>query len=233
MELWSAFLFGLFGSLHCVGMCGPIAISLPLNTSQKTKILIDLLVYNSGRVITYALIGAFVGVFGRFVFYSGYQQQLSIFLGVVILLSVIFYTNSTTFFAQKLGVFKFQQWLTSQFGKFIHKTGKFSLFSIGILNGFLPCGLVYMAVAGAFTNYNILSAMAYMAIFGIGTLPLMLAVSLGGKTFQHKFKIRKLIPIVAFVMGVLFILRGLSLGIPYVSPKIENPNTTEQQIICE
>lgn len=230
MELWSAFLIGLFGSLHCVGMCGPIALSLPISSKQKISILIDLLIYNSGRIVTYSLIGLIVGLFGRSIFFSGYQQQLSISLGVIIIISVLFFSGSESKFSKSIGIYKFQNWLTKQFGSFINKTGKSSLFMIGLLNGFLPCGLVYMAVAGAFTNYKIDSAMLYMAVFGLGTLPLMLLVSVGGRSFQNKLKVRKFIPIAAFVMGVLFILRGLGLGIPYVSPKIEKSN---KEVICD
>ena len=230
MELWSAFLIGLFGSLHCVGMCGPIALSLPITSKQKWSILIDLLTYNLGRIITYSFIGLIVGLFGRAIFFSGYQQHLSITLGVIIILSVLFISNSETKFSKAIGIYKLQNWLTRKFGMFINKIGKFSLLVIGLLNGFLPCGLVYMAIAGAFTNYEITSAMLYMTVFGLGTLPLMLFVSIGGRSFQNKFKVRKFIPIVALIMGVLFILRGLSLDIPYVSPKIEKKS---EEVICE
>lgn len=229
MGIWSAFLIGLFGSLHCVGMCGPIALSLPISSKDKFYIVLDMLIYNTGRIFTYSIIGLIVGVFGRYIFYSGYQQQLSIILGIIIIISVLFFNNIESKFSKVIGIYKFQNWLTKQFGKFISKTGKFSLFAIGVLNGFLPCGLVYMAIAGAFTNYNILSGMQYMAVFGLGTIPLMLLVSVGGRAFQHKFKVRKFIPIVAFLMGALFILRGLSLDIPYLSPKIEKMNN---EIIC-
>ena len=230
MELWSAFLIGLLGSFHCVGMCGPIALSLPLTSKEKLTILVDLLIYNGGRIATYSFIGLIVGLFGRSIFFSGYQQQLSITLGVVIILTVLFFNSAESKFSKAIGIYQFQYWLTKQFSSFINKTGKTSLFMIGVLNGFLPCGLVYMAVAGAFTNYEIKSAMLYMATFGLGTLPLMLLVSLGGRSFQNKFKVRKFIPVVAFIMGVLFILRGLSLNIPYVSPKIEQSN---EEVICD
>lgn len=230
MELWSAFLIGLLGSFHCVGMCGPIALSLPLTSKEKLTILVDLLIYNGGRIAAYSFIGLIIGLFGRSIFFSGYQQQLSITLGVVIILSVLFFNSAESKFSKAIGIYQFQYWLTKQFSSFINKTGKTSLFMIGVLNGFLPCGLVYMAVAGAFTNYEIKSAMLYMATFGLGTLPLMLLVSLGGRSFQNKFKVRKFIPVVAFIMGVLFILRGLSLNIPYVSPKIEQSN---EEVICD
>ena len=104
---------------------------------------------------------------------------------------------------QFLGIYKFQNWLTIQFSKFINKAGKFSLLAIGILNGFLPCGLVYMAIAGAFTNSNIGEAMQYMLFFGLGTLPLMLLVSIVGKAFKNKFKIRRFLPFLAALMGIL------------------------------
>ena len=231
MELWSAFLLGLFGSLHCVVMCGPIALSLPISKKDKLFILLDILIYNSGRIATYSFIGLIVGFFGRFVFFSGYQQYFSIAIGSIIILS-IFLINFESKFNQTLGINKFQNWITQQFGKFINSNKKSSLFLVGILNGFLPCGLVYIAVAGAFTNFDIATAVKYMFVFGLGTLPLMLALSIFRQTIRNKVNVKKFYPVLIAGIGLLFILRGLNLGIPYMSPKIDKPNGEQLEINC-
>jgi len=93
--------------------------------------------------------------------------------------------------------------------------------TIGFLNGFLPCGLVYIAVFGAIAAGNIAQGSLYMVLFGAGTIPLMTtAVYFSGfLKGNRKQKIQKLIPVFVVLMGTLFILRGLGLGIPYISPK--------------
>ena len=120
-----------------------------------------------------------------------------------------------------------------QFSKFINKPGKNSLFIIGVLNGFLPCGLVYMAIAGAYSNYDIVNAMIFMLFFGLGTFPMMLSISFFGKHLKNKINVRKMFPFIAFIMGVLFIVRGLELNIPYLSPLFKKNNFENQEIQCK
>ncbi|HOW32340.1 MAG TPA: sulfite exporter TauE/SafE family protein, partial [Bacteroidales bacterium] len=98
-----------------------------------------------------------------------------------------------------------------------------SLFLIGLLNGLLPCGLVYIAIAGSIGSGSALMGAIYMALFGLGTMPMLLAINLSGGFISTSLrkKINKLIPILVIIVGILFILRGLSLGIPYISPSEE------------
>ena len=95
-----------------------------------------------------------------------------------------------------------------------------SLFTIGLLNGFLPCGMVYVALFGAIAMQSISFGVLYMALFGLGTVPLMSSVVYLNSflTLPIRNKIQKIIPYAAVCIGILFILRGLGLGIPYVSP---------------
>jgi sulfite exporter TauE/SafE len=154
---------------------------------------------------------------------SGYQQVLSIVLGVLILLAVILPSR----FGALLTGAKLHGWLFEPFKRLWARLfGQDSvrvLFVVGLLNGFLPCGLVYVAIAGAITTGSVHGGAVYMAVFGLGTFPVMFAMSLVGRLLGTGFKarLRRLVPVGAVILAALFILRGMSLGIPYVSPKME------------
>lgn len=223
MLLWTAFIVGLVGSAHCAGMCGPIALALPLRSDNWFTRVSGGLIYNLGRIITYMILGSVFGILGKGLHMAGFQLWASIIIGVLmismVVIPLIFRQMPSLnnvfegYSARMLGGFK------SLFRK--GTTG--SLFGIGLLNGLLPCGLVYVAVAGAINTGDVVSAMMYMALFGMGTIPVMLMVSLAGSMISIKWRIfiNKLSPYVIILLGILFILRGLSLGIPYVSPKSE------------
>jgi sulfite exporter TauE/SafE len=222
MQYWQALLIGLLGSFHCVGMCGPIVIALPLKDNSWPNRIISSLLYNGGRSITYGIMGLLFGMLGRGLYLGGVQRWVSIALGAIMVLSVffpaIFRKLSPDNQAGKLiGKLKLL------FGKMFLIKSWYSLWVIGLLNGLLPCGLVYVALAGAVLSGNALSGAIYMVIFGIGTIPVMLALSLAGNvaSLQVRNRIRRVIPVFIVIIGLLFIVRGLNLGIPYVSPQIE------------
>lgn len=231
--LWSAFLIGLFGSFHCIGMCGPIALALPVQNS-RFNLIVGRLLYNIGRAITYAAIGLVFGLLGQSLSLVGFQQSVSIFAGVLILLMVLLPSK----ISQKIYLLKpaygFTNFLKRKFGTLLKMKSVTSTFLIGLLNGFLPCGLVYIAVAGAIATGSSLDGAAYMFVFGIGTLPIMLAVSLAGNfiSLNVRKRINKMIPAFMIVLAFLFILRGMNLGIPYVSPKLQQTEITDDSVIC-
>lgn len=215
-----ALMTGLIGSLHCIGMCGPIAIALPLGRNRWGRRVLGGLTYNTGRIITYGVLGALFGLLGQGIEMAGLQRVASVLIGIVMILSVVF----PALFRGKV---KFEAFFFGYAGKMIGKFRKLftisslpSLFLIGLLNGLLPCGLVYVAVAGAINTNNILFGVLYMIIFGAGTIPVMLAIPLLGNLVGSgiRKKFRFLLNWFIFLLGVLFILRGLSLGIPYISP---------------
>lgn len=223
MFLWTAFIVGLVGSAHCAGMCGPIALALPLHSNSWFTRVSGALIYNSGRIITYIILGAIFGVLGKSLHMAGFQLWASVVIGILMIALVIVplvfkKTPSLN------NVFEsYSARLMSGFRNMFQKGTTGSLFGIGLLNGILPCGLVYVALAGAINTGEVITAMAYMALFGAGTIPVMLAVSMAGTMISLKLRIfvSKLSPFVIVLLGVLFILRGLSLGIPYISPKAE------------
>ncbi|PKP44889.1 MAG: hypothetical protein CVT95_10300 [Bacteroidetes bacterium HGW-Bacteroidetes-12] len=223
MENYSiAFFIGLLGSLHCVGMCGPIAFALPLKKSSKLYQVFGAVIYNFGRIITYALLGFIFGFFGQGIKLASSQQFLSIAIGVILIASVFFplswlnKLNPNNKIIQLIGSVK------QQLGLLLRSSKPFNLLRIGLLNGFLPCGLVYTALGGAIATGNTQEGVWFMVFFGLGTLPLMfLAVQFANfVSLAFRNKIRKIFPFLLVLIGVLFVLRGLNLNIPYLSPKI-------------
>jgi len=223
MELYlTAFTIGLIGSFHCIGMCGPIAFALPIKKNTPFYRILSGIIYNGGRISTYILFGVLFGTLGQGISTASTQQAISISLGVVFILSVVLSKS----FINKINP-------TSNIGFFISKvkTGLSKLLSssstpnlilIGLLNGLLPCGLVYAAIGGSIATGNTLQGALYMLAFGLGTLPMMFTAVLISNfiTIGFRNKIKKLIPIFVILLGCLFIVRGLNLNIPYLSPKI-------------
>jgi uncharacterized protein len=223
MFLWTAFILGLIGSAHCAGMCGPIALALPLRSDNWFTRVSGGLIYNVGRIFTYMVLGAIFGLLGKGLHMAGFQLWTSIVIGIL-MISFVLVPLIFNGIPSLTHVFEsYSSRLLSGFRNLFRKGDPMSLVGIGLLNGILPCGLVYVAVAGAINTGDVISAMVYMALFGAGTIPVMLAVSLAGTMISLKLRIfvNKLAPYAIILLGVLFILRGLSLGIPYVSPKAE------------
>jgi len=233
-EILAAFFVGLVGSLHCIGMCGPIAIALPVPTSSNLSFLTGRILYNLGRVVTYSILGAVLGLVGSRITLAGAQQIVSIILGIIILVAVILPQKYKNYFAQHSLIQKLAQPLKSNIGV-LFKKGTFSaMFLIGILNGFLPCGLVYVALAGAIASGDAISGAAVMILFGLGTVPAMFAASVFGKFINIgiRTKIRKAVPVLAIILGVVFILRGMNLGIKFISPKINVQTEVSSEMDC-
>ncbi|MGB5107356.1 MAG: sulfite exporter TauE/SafE family protein [Candidatus Zixiibacteriota bacterium] len=222
MEIWTGFLVGLVGSLHCIGMCGPIVAALPQGDGGRMAFLGGRLLYNGGRVISYALMGLIFGLIGKSIFLAGYQQGLSIAIGVLIILAVILPAHYLQRAISIAGLGKVYALISRMWAGLFRSSKGSSLFAIGILNGFLPCGFVYVGIAGALATGGALSGAGYMALFGAGTIPIMLAFAFVGNVVGAKFRrgFSRAVPVLAVALAVVFILRGLSLGIPIISPEM-------------
>lgn len=212
--IWTAFVMGLFGSLHCLGMCGPLVMALPHSSGYRA------LIYHSARILAYGFMGLLIGLFGKGLNLAGFQQGISIFSGILIVLFGLGLLRKKTAwppFFMKL----YQRWMQS--------TDAGSTALLGLLNGFLPCGMVYVAMAGALAEQQALEGALFMVVFGAGTLPMMLGISwsknLWSRELRHK--LNKVVPVFTILIGILFILRGMNLGIPFISPKIEAQEVKE------
>ena len=215
MAIWTAFTIGLLGSLHCVGMCGPIALSLPYQGQQPWRSAANVMLYNMGRVITYTVLGTLIGIAGRGFFLAGAQSYISIGLGIFLLVVALFSIDVESRLLRIPFMQQLNTWVKLQLGKLL-KGGRNRLFTIGLLNGLLPCGLVYVAIVGAVSTGVVWESAAYMAAFGLGTVPLMLATALAGQFISMKWRVRlrKLLPVFLVAFALLFIFRGLNFDVP-------------------
>lgn len=229
MELIAGFLLGLLGSFHCIGMCGPLVLALPVGR----RFIPGRILYNIGRVITYGFFGLIFGIAGSRLNLTGLQQIASVSLGILIILAAVAPEKYKTGFIKLAGFEKIILVFKKSISAF-YKSNKLSgNLAIGILNGFLPCGFVYVALTGALILGSTSSSL-FMIMFGLGTIPAMFAVSAAGRIASANFrnKLKRFIPALAVVIAVLFILRGLNLGIPYISPRLENPVPATENSIC-
>lgn len=233
MELIPAFILGFLGSFHCIGMCGPIVLALPGANISTLPFYRGRILYNIGRVITYSVLGAIFGFLGYRISLFGIQQVVSIILGILIILIVLLPYKFKSLFLSSSVVNYYNHKLKTSFAPFLKKGSGLSLFIIGILNGFLPCGFVYMGIAGAIavSMNGVLNSILFMTLFGAGTIPAMFGFSMFGSfiTGGFKQKLFKLTPVFAVIIGLIFIFRGLNLGIPYLSPKLQNTQQTQSQ----
>lgn len=232
--LTSALVLGLLGSLHCFGMCGPIAFMLPLDRANNVRKATQLSIYHFGRLLAYGVIGVLFGLLGKGLSLFGIQQKLSIGIGVLMILLVMVpskYLNGHGFLSP---VYAIIGKVKSRLGAELKKKTPDTFLTIGFLNGFLPCGLVYMALLGAIAMGSPIAGGGYMMVFGLGTVPLMSLVVYSKGMFggSVKFKLQKLIPVFVVIIGILFIVRGLGLGIPYVSPKAAPADSVTSAIEC-
>ena len=218
--LYTAFIFGLISSFHCVGMCGPIAMMLPVDHQNSTRKAFQVATYHFGRLTAYGTIGLIFGAMGKGFFLAGMQQQLSIAIGVLMIVFILVPERKLAQYNFSKPIYKVISKVKSVLGKQFKNKSYKSLFTIGLLNGFLPCGMVYVALFGAIAMQSVTYGIFYMLLFGLGTMPLMSVVIYVNSFVTPNFrnKIQTFIPYVAVFIGCLFILRGLGLGIPYVSP---------------
>jgi len=232
--LLTALVMGALGSLHCIGMCGPLALALPVLSPHPLAKLGAGWLYNVGRVTTYAILGALLGLMGASFALVGFQQALSIIVGGLMLL-FLFLPGSFSFKKSGAHSQRFFGTIRNVLGKLFVKKNYLSIYLIGLLNGLLPCGLVYIAIAGAVTTGSVLYSSLFMAAFGLGTLPVMWAVAFFGgfATAKARLLIKKAYPYMVFVMACLLIIRGLDLNIPYLSPHFETgAHHTVSEINC-
>ncbi len=216
--LWTAFMLGFAGSLHCAGMCGPLALALPHPGRGMAGFVGGRVLYQVGRVTTYVGMGLVFGLVGRSLALAGVQRWVSIGAGLLILSGLVVAGWAGVAGPLTSWVNRVKGWL----GVLLKRRTLGSLALLGLVNGLLPCGLVYAACAGAAASGEASGGMAYMAVFGLGTVPMMLGLGLSGRAMPvtWRFRLQRLIPVSVGAVGILLVLRGLELGIPYISPDL-------------
>jgi sulfite exporter TauE/SafE len=214
------FLMGLLGSVHCIGMCGPLVMALPISHKTNPQKIAALVLYHAGKITSYALLGVLFGLFGSQLPLFGLQQNLSIVIGVTMLLYVLYVFVLKSKRIHLAGIKHLNQLIVKGLGYFLKSISPISFLWIGMLNGLLPCGMIYIALTSALATQHVFEGGLFMAFFGLGTMPALLMVGLGGQFMSYNYRrsIQKLLPVFILGMGLLLILRGLNLGIPYLSP---------------
>lgn len=230
MEIISGLIMGLLGSFHCLGMCGPIVMAVPHRTDNKLSITLDSILYNFGRTITYTFLGFLVGLIGSSISLAGYQETISIFSGIALLIIVLIPKKINNRISEVKIIKLISNKFKIVFGNILKANSIHSLFILGLLNGLLPCGLVYIALTASIASGTVIGSMTFMFFFGLGTIPMMASVFIlkSWVSVGIRRKINRLIPVGVTIVALLLILRGLALGIPYVSPKL--PNQVNQKM---
>ncbi len=225
MFVTEAIVLGFLGSMHCVGMCGPIAVSIPFSGQNK---VLGISLYNLGRVLTYVLLGLILSVFGDAIPLGKIQRPLSIGIGIILLLFVLLPNLKGKSFLGRYYL-KFNNWVIAKMRTNLTTTHPFSRLIFGLLNGLLPCGMVFIALSFALLSP---SAPIYMLFFGLGTVPTMFLLPfIANFKPEWRLKITRFVPYMMALFGLIFILRGLNLGIPYLSPEYSD-NNTEVKSCC-
>ncbi len=212
-----AFTLGLFGSLHCVGMCGPLAIAFSnRENNTKSQNVISALSYNLGRTFTYSLLGLFFGTLGSFLFIANLQKVISIILGVLLIISFLFTIDLDHAISNHRIFHSYYSRIRSLIGKMMQKSQKYHPFQLGMANGLLPCGLVYLALAGALATGSIFGGVGFMISFGLGTLPMLFALTTGIGFFPVSIRkgFRKVLPFVTLAFGCFLVYRGVMVDMP-------------------
>lgn len=214
--LYTAFTIGLFGSLHCLGMCGPIALAIPMRQNGRWQLVQNSLLYTTGKAITYAILGLLIGVIGEGIVFVGLQKWLSILTGIFILIAVLSTVNLEQKFIALPYFNRLFFQLKSTLGRLLKRSSGLSIFSTGLLNGLLPCGLVYLALASAVSLGDFWTSGLFMLAFGMGTMPLMLLLILTGNSTHLKYRLilQKLYTPFLVVLAFWFIYRGIHFYLP-------------------
>lgn len=230
--LWSALILGFLGSFHCVGMCGPIAFLLPLDRKSKSKRILQLVGYHSGRLFTYAFLGSLFGLIGKSLNIFDAQQQISIIIGILMIVMVLLLVKIFNRYNFSKPIYALVGRVKKAVGAELKNKNPYIFFTVGFFNGLLPCGLVYMAIFGAIAGGSIYEGALYMVFFGLGTIPLMTTAIYLGNFLKGTAKkwIVKAVPVFVVLIGALFVMRGMGLEIKYISPsqKVATPGVAHK-----
>lgn len=205
--MYSAFILGLAGSLHCFGMCGPLSLLVPADRSKRLQYLAGRLVYNSGRIFTYILMGLAIGLIGEQAGFAIPQKIVFITLGTILLIYLLLPSSIKTKLSILPAVSRFSGFLKRSISTLHKKNRLSSQFLFGLLNGLIPCGLVYGALSASFLTADAFDSMLYMGVFGLGTLPMMLSFGVLGSFISKMFSVKpKLIYSLSYLVLAIFML---------------------------
>ena len=163
--VFTALVMGFAGSLHCIGMCSPLAMAV---SNLSPRVAMNRLIYNVGRICTYGILGAIVGTIGWTMPFGNFQNLMSVLLGVALLIFGILGVSNL----RVPGLTNIMQhataYLKKLFGKFLQQKNYASVLILGSLNGILPCGLTFLALTFCLTLNSPVDSFYYMVLFWVG-----------------------------------------------------------------
>jgi sulfite exporter TauE/SafE len=218
-----AITLGLISSFHCLGMCGPIAFVLPVGGRTQSGKIVGISSYNLGRITTYSILGLLVGFFGEGLRFMDISQGISMLLGVMLILYVVFAKKLVKINVHNKCAYQFNAFVKAKLGSFLKKKTNGGLYVLGTLNGLIPCGVVFIALQGALLQTSLVNSALFMLVFGAGTIPMLFSVTYLSNTFKPltKIKMNKIMPYLTVLIALLLIVRGANLDIPYLSPSYD------------
>jgi uncharacterized protein len=226
---WTALVMGFAGSLHCAGMCSPLAMAV---TSQN-PFLWNKVIYNTGRIITYGILGMIAAGFGSMFMITPYQGILSFIIGALFLLMGIGAISGIQIPLITRALNKFTNHLKSLFHFWLNKKNNFSVLIMGMLNGLLPCGLTYLAMTYCFIMPSMKEGFWFMILFGAGTWPVMIGFTwlLGIGFGKLKVNFQRITSIIFITIGVWLLVRVV------INQQMDNHmhlfgKTSTEEVIC-
>ncbi|MDX1685877.1 MAG: sulfite exporter TauE/SafE family protein [Saprospiraceae bacterium] len=215
IPLWTALTLGFLGSLHCLGMCGPLVTAIPMQSNRAVSTVMNISTYHTSRILAYGFLGLIPGVLGAGLQITMAQQWISVLVGIIFLIACVL--SLRNHLSIRIPVFdQISLRIQNLFYNAIRAESRTRLVSLGILNGLIPCGMVYMAMAAALGRPTVMDSMLYMMAFGLGTVPIfvLLAFIQSRKIFDIRPHLQKLIPVSLAILGLIFLWRGLCVDIP-------------------
>ena len=196
-----------------MGMCGPISMLLPGDKSKRGRYILGRLVYNLGRIFTYSILGLLMGLVGEQIALFTSQKILFIIVGSLLLLAFILPARWRQYLDMLPYISRFTGFIKSSLSTFYKRHSLFAQLVFGVLNGFLPCGLVYAALSGAFLMSEAWESALFMTLFGVGTLPMMLGFAFLGNRLRKliSFKPKMVYTFSYIILAIWLIFKGVNL----------------------
>ena len=219
MVILAGLILGLGSSLHCVGMCGPLSLAMVGNSGSSWRLTLQMAQYHLGRILTYASLGLIAGTLGLGMQVAGIQQIVAMSAGAL-LITAAFAPFLVERYIYKIPIINTGvRLLSKQFGKLKNPNSFGGRLLAGALHGFMPCGMVYLALAGAISTYTPAMGSLFMLTFGLGTIPSLLAFGLSGQAVlrNHRSLFKYGQAALLFISGSLLLWKGIKMDLSILS----------------
>ena len=205
-------LLGVVSSVHCLGMCGPLVLSIGprLDRTARTTQVARLLLYHGGRVATYTLLAIPAGLAGRMLWVQGLGRAVAIAAAIALIAAAMGMRGLQTFGAVARLSASAAGRACAAAARWRRSRPALGAVAAGAANGLLPCGMVYAAVVVAAASGTVANAFSTMVGFGVGTMPALVALSMSAASLPLGFRSRlqRLTPVVLLLAAALLLVRA-------------------------